>query len=55
MKYIESSRKPLKIKVFIVLLMWNQMFKKRFFKSDLDTSVLQSFTILVVGIVSQGV
>lgn len=35
--------------------MWNQMFKKMFFKSDLDTSVLWSFTLLVVGIVSQGV
>lgn len=35
--------------------MWNQMCKKRFFKSDLDTWVLQSFPVLVDGIVNQGV
>lgn len=55
MKDIESSCKPLKRKVFIVLVMRNQIFKKGFFKSDLDTSLLRSFTVLVVGIVSKGI
>lgn len=34
--------------------MWSQMFKKRFFRSDLDTSALQTFTILGFGILRQG-